>query len=726
MPDIKKEVYSDLLNRYRSKIEGELEHHMSHPQQSVQTMDYQDFKKEIMPAHMNAYEKACNIAQKLLNIRPDEKKAKPIYEAISSAHLNITPGGVVSLAFLVPIILVLFGGLVAFAIFNSLGFVMLMLILSLIIYKPLASMPIYLANYWRLKASNQMVLCVFYVVTYMRHTSNLENAIQFASEHLTPPLSLDMKKIIWNLETEEFDSLRESLDDYLNSWRKYNMEFVEAFHLIESSLLEPSEQRRLAALDKSLEVMLDETYEKMLHYAHNLKSPITMLHMLGVILPILGLVILPLVVSFMEGVTWLHLAFFYNIIIPIAVYIIGKAILTKRPTGYGDTDISEENPSLKKYKNVIISLGKSEVRINPAYLALIVGSFLFLVGISPIVLHAIAPAFEFGFDDPDPSMAQFLLLDYQVDKASGQLIGPFGIGASVLSLGITLALGLGFGLFFKLRSKNIIKIRKKTKKLEDEFASALFQLGNRLGDDIPAEMAFSKVADYMQNSTSGKFFRLVSINIQKLGMSVAQAIFNPRYGALIHFPSKIIESSMKVLIESIKKGPRVAAQALTNVARYIKEIHRVNERLKDLMAEIISSMNSQIKFLTPAISGIVVGITSMITTILSKLANQVDTLTANGAGEMAQTMDIAEMFGMGIPTFYFQIVVGVYVVQIIYILTILSNGIENGSDKLNERYLLGTNMIKSTILYCFIALFVMLLFNFIAAEILGSTLSGGL
>ena len=58
---------------------------------------------------------------------------------------------------------------------------------------------------------------------------------------------------------------------------------------------------------------------------------------------------------------------------------------------------------------------------------------------------------------------------------------------------------------------------------------------------------------------------------------------------------------MKVLIEGVKKGPRVAAQALMNISRYVKEIHKVNERLRDLMAEIISSMKSQIKFLTPAI-----------------------------------------------------------------------------------------------------------------------------
>ena len=45
---------------------------------------------------------------------------------------------------------------------------------------PLQRLPYYLANSWRMKASNQMVLCTFYLVTYMRHTSNLELAVDFA------------------------------------------------------------------------------------------------------------------------------------------------------------------------------------------------------------------------------------------------------------------------------------------------------------------------------------------------------------------------------------------------------------------------------------------------------------------------------------------------------------------------------------------------------------------
>jgi len=616
----------------------------------------------------------------------------------------------------------LFGSLFSYFIFQSLFFVFFFVIIGLSLMAALRNLPSYIANNWRLKASNQMVLCVFYIVTYMRHTSNLENAIEFAADHLAAPLSLDLKKILWDVETEKYESVRESLDVYLETWKKWNFEFIESFHLIEGSLYEASEERRLSSLDKSLDVILSETYEKMLHYAHNLQSPITMLHMLGVILPILGLVILPLAASFIEGFKWYYIATLYNIILPIGVYYMGKSILSRRPTGYGQTDISEENPELKKYKNVVIGLGEFKFSINPIFFSIVIGVILFIFGLSPIILHAIDFS-DIGFGGEDLLSIcgrKFCLLGYRESVTTGELIGPYGLGASILSLSIILALGLGIGIFYMLRSKNLVKIRMRAKKLELEFASALFQLGNRLGDGLPAEIAFGKVANVMEGTVSGSFFKLVSTNIRRLGMGIKQAIFDPKHGALLSFPSNLIESSMKVLIQSVKKGPIVAAQALMNVSRYIKEIHSVNERLKDLMSEIISSMNSQIKFLTPAIAGIVTGLTSMVSGILGKLGVQLKAITAEGVGQQA---GLTGLFGDGIPTYYFQIVIGIYVVQIVYILTIFVNGIENGSDKLNERYELGKNLINGTLLYCFISLAVMLIFNMVASQILTSSFS---
>ncbi len=737
----KKEV-EEFVRRYDERIKkglqgvGRLE--VSESRGPVHSVEYQEFREEFMPRHATWYEKACNISEKTIKLAPDAKRRAAYEEALQIAHIQATPEGVLSFAILGPLVYILVGLLVSIILLNSFFFAMFFLLTGAILLIPLQNFPLHLANAWRMRASNQMVICIFYIVTYMRHTSNLELAVRFAADHLAPPLSVDLRKVLWDVETEKCENIKESLDAYLETWKKWNMEFIEAFHLIEGSLYESAESRRLELLDKSLDLILDETYEKMLHYAQNLKSPITILNMLGIIMPILGLVILPLIVSFMCQVQWYHLAILYNVFLPLVVYYMGSNILSTRPTGYGDTDISEENPEFRKYRNLLFRVAGFEVHLKPAYIGALVAIFFVVLAILPIFLHAatVQDKWDLIITNEDKITAitgeyeakqeKFSLLGYKESKGCppgegdvGKIVGPFGLGAALLSVSYVLAAGIGFGLLFMFKSKNVIKIRDESKKLENEFSAALFQLGNRLGDGIPVEMAFGKVASVMEGTTAGAFFETVSGNITRLGVGVDDAIFNSRYGALIYYPSKVIESSMKVLTESVQKGPHIAAQAMISVARYIKEIHRVNERLKDLMADVISSMQSQVRFLTPVIAGIVIGITSMISTILGKLGTQLREISEAGGTMAGGGVGIITLFGDGVPTYYFQVLVGLYVVQITYILTVLINGIENGEDKLAMQFSLGRNLLRSTILYCFITFVVMLIFNVIAGSIIG-------
>ncbi|MBU0963224.1 MAG: hypothetical protein KKD48_04950, partial [Nanoarchaeota archaeon] len=601
--------------------------------------------------------------------------------------MQISPNGATSLATLTSVFLILFSILysaILYLLFDQISiFLPLMIILfAAIILKPLSNLPIYLANQWRLKASNEMVLCMLYIVMYLRHTSNLEHAIKFAALHIDPPLSLDLRKIFWDIESGKYSNVKEALDSYLETWRDYNLEFVNSFHLVESSLYESSEERRLQLLDKSLEVILEGTYEKMLHYAQELKNPITMLHMLGVILPILGLVIFPLVAAFMGNlVKWYHLAILYNLILPIVVFSFGYEVLSKRPTGYGESELQK---NLVKKTSIALPF-------------LIISIFIF-IALLPITMHIINP-------NGDIALGKFFgnFLDYKCDGTCG----PFGLGSLLASLFLPLGLALGLGVYYKSKSKDLIKVRNETKQLENEFASSLFQLGNRLGDGVPAEIAFGTVANNMSGTPTGNFFSIISVNIRNLGMGIKEAIFNQKTGAILSYPSSLIESSMEVLLESIKKSSKIAAQSMVSISNYVSEIHRVNERLKDLLAEIISSMKSQISFMAPVIAGIVVGIGSMIvgiianvTTIFTKFSgNATDTTGLGNVGQFAQLFKISEI----IPSYYFQMVVGLYVIEIIVILTILANGIENGSDKLNQEYLIGKNIMFGGFLYVVIA-----------------------
>ncbi len=726
--ELKKEIESFVKKSRKSSI--------------VKTEEFLSFQKEMLPLHFTLYEKLCNFSAKILKIKADHKKEAELQKALDTCHINTSTTGVTAFAILFPILFMVVGSILSFVITTLLNegeatlfFVFVFLIFGLVMILPLSTLPFVIANNWRLRASNQMVLSIFYIVSYMRHTSNLELAIKFTSDHIAPPLALDFKKILWNIETSKYNSVKDSLDSYLETWKKHNMEFVEAMHLIESSLYETTDKKRIASLEKAMSLILESTYEKMLHFAQNLKSPITMLHMLGIILPILGLVILPLVVSFMGNIKWYHISVLYNVFLPVLVWYLGKTILSTRPTGYGQADITDVNPELKKHSFINVNIaGKNYFKVNPKWISILIIIVFSIIGLMPLIMHAINTAQGLHYDyiiNQDNKLvktndfqavqnAKFSFLGYK-QKENKDLIGPYGLGSTLISVFIPLGVALGLGFYYNFNTKKLVKIRKKTKELEKEFASAIFQLGNRIGDGIPAEIAFSKIAEVMQNTNSGRFFELASNNVATLGMGIEDAIFDKKYGAINKFPSALIESSMKVFVESSKKGPDVASQALINISTYIKEMHRVDERLKDLMAEITSSMKSQINFLAPLISGIVIGLTSMITTILNKLGSQITNISSGttlGAGSAVPASQLLDLFGDGVPTFYFQIIIGIYVIQITYLLTQMLNTIQNGYDPLNEKYLLGINIKKSGIMYVIIAFLVVLTFNLIAGAVI--------
>ena len=96
---------------------------------------------------------------------------------------------------------------------------------------------------------------------------------------------------------------------------------------------------------------------------------------------------------------------------------------------------------------------------------------------------------------------------------------------------------------------------------------------------------------------------MVSENIRGYGMSIDRAIFDESRGAAIYYPSHLIVMSMRILVESVKKGLQVAARSLMSISEYVKNVNKVQDRLKDLLAEIISDMRSNMGFLAPMLSG---------------------------------------------------------------------------------------------------------------------------
>jgi hypothetical protein len=339
---VKRMTTDEVLKKYSKQIESQVgdfntDSAKFNSNQGV-SQEYSQFKADMMP-ELSRYEKWARGLGNFVKFKLSPKDETKIKKHLDVAHLNISPSEVVGLAF-TSFICVFFLGILLSISFWLIGgggignfpllFLFLMLVASGFLFYYFYSMPSRLAVKWRLKTSSQMVPAILYTVIYMKHTSNLERAISFVRQNIEAPLSLDLRRVLWNVETGKYSSIKDSLDAYLDFWKESNIEFVESFHLIESSLYEPSDARRIQILERALTVILDGVYERMLKYSHSIKSPLTNLYMLGIVLPTLGLALLPLASTLLGGlVKASHVFVLFNLIIPFFVFYLTLQVMLK-------------------------------------------------------------------------------------------------------------------------------------------------------------------------------------------------------------------------------------------------------------------------------------------------------------------------------------------------------------------------------------------------------------
>ncbi len=710
-----KPTTDDILKKYGAKIEGQMK-----PYASSQgfSKSYKDFK-DSMVHEPTSYERWCKSLGNLFMMKVSEKDKPKIQRGIDIAHLDVTVSQVAVLAVTL-LLLGIFATVMLFAaIFLFTGsfpmmFLFLGVMFSMFLFFYAYKAPERMAMKWRLMASSQMVPAILYIVIYMKHTSNFEKAVAFAAEHLDNPLAMDFRKIFWDVEVGRYSTIKESVDAYLETWRDYSIEFIESFHLIESSLYESSDSRRVLVLEKALQVILDGVYDKMLKYTHSVKAPLTNLYMLGIVLPTLALAILPLASTMLGGaIKAYHLFVLFNLIIPFMVIYLTGGIMMARPGGYGETNLLERNPLYPTYKSK-----------KPYVKSSMIAFPLILIGLIPMFFRYTNLPLWLGLQrDYTWASLGFSLLGNNgifgiFESEAGGLVGPFGVLALLLSLLVPLGIALFFIIAYKEKTKLLIKARADYKNVEEEFTSSLFQLGNRMGDGLPAEIAFAKVSESTKGTATEGFFKIVNENIQQMGMSVENALFNSKRGAVIFYPSQLVATSMKILVESVKKGLQVAAKSLMSISEYVKNIKKIDVRLNDLLAEITSDMKSNMVFLAPLLSGIIVGLAGMITTILGGLSNSMGAgalgegaaSTFGGLGSLLGIFQLDKMM----PTYWLQLAVGLYLIEIVFILTSTLVTIKSGKDELQTTAETGKNLKAGILLYLVVA----------AISILGLSLLG--
>ena len=221
------------------------------------------------------------------------------------------------------------------------------------------------------------------------------------------------------------------------------------------------------------------------------------------------------------------------------------------------------------------------------------------------------------------------------------------------------------------------------------------------------ELALEKSIDDVKDLTISGLFSITLRNIRNLGMTFREALFNEEWGAVRYYPSRLVKNIMYMVVDIAKKGVKYAAEGMLTVSKYLRNIRETQEYVRDLLQESVSSMTFQAYLLTPLVTGLIVSMAKIIIDVLSILGKRLQSLSTGGS--LPIDMSGGLLIGPGatssaVSPEIFQLIIGIYLIEIIIVLAIFLTKITQGENKVYQWYTSGKMLVVAVSMYFFIAI----------------------
>ncbi len=623
------------------------------------------------------FENVCKIFDNFPKLIPSFLERKYV-EAIVFAHINVNPNSAFLFSVILSISLLVFPSIILYFL-NYLSVPLFLTFLFLASYSLyyFLNFPLSYATEFRVKATSEMILCVNYMVISLRISPNLENAIKFASENLRSALGYDLKMILWGIYSGKYFSVQEAFDQFINKWKRENEEFAESLTLLKSAVFKTAEERE-KYLSNALRLVIDGSITRIKKYSRDLRAPIGAVNGLGILMPALGLVLTAVFSFFLPyQIPAFSLVLVFNLILPTVIFSLLNSLLLKRPFSFPVPDISM-HPKFRK-ENIFL---KVFISLIPS---------LIILPYSAFYLSTIKENF-------------FLELIYS-------------------SL-IVLSIAFSIIIFCFLTAYPKLKLRNEIEAIEEEFPDSLYQLSFQLEKGLPIENAIELTLPRIKTLQIRGFLNRVRNNILTFGMTFENAILDKKVGAIYFFPSKLLESIMRMISSIMKRGIREVASSMKTVSKYLLDMRDVIENFKDILNESTAEMTIQKYLLFPIVTSVIVGIIAMIFNIFHILGNlsekfiqglDLPSQTAELVGEniMKGFLNLSNQ----IPLYQMQIIIGIYLIEMVFIISNTQIIITKGDDPILKRMDLLKSLTVSITIYFLGSILLFITFSGLASSI---------
>jgi hypothetical protein len=285
----------------------------------------------------------------------------------------------------------------------------------------------------------------------------------------------------------------------------------------------------------------------------------------------------------------------------------------------------------------------------------------------------------------------------------------FSTNQFVYSFLLILDLSISVVIYSFLSSFNNLDKNKEILRIESELPVALFQLSIASDVGKPIEKNIEDLLPRIRTLVISKMFKKILSNITTFGMTLESAIFEKKVGAIYSYPSKIISIAFRLLVDMSKRGMLFLSMALRSMSEFLKDADEVNNVTDEILSETTSDMQTQAWVFAPLSAGVVVGLMAIVIFIFSLFGQNLQEMEKfmdrSGLGNVGMS-SFSFLFNIGkqIPFHYFQIIVGVYMVEMVFIISSFLGELNFGDDEVSKTFELGKIMLIAISVYSLVVL----------------------
>jgi len=653
----------------------------------------------------NIYEMFCDFSFNLLRLKFDENVLKNEENVIKFSGLKIFPTSNISAAAI--FFMSSLFAIILFSIFFGLSPFFFLLLMSFFFTFLIYYYPYLLMKIMRAQASSEMVLCITYMVISLSQVPNLENAIVFAYKNLKGPVKKDLGDILADFINNKIHNFEEGLEKIVDKWYVEAKEFSEALKLLIAYSRNPYKGKKL--LDEAVNLAVDNSYQRMERYARNLKLPTTAILVLGLILPIIGLTLIPMITIFLPELLNITGVFFiYNLFLPTILFILVTLVIEGRPLT--TSLIKLEGGDTFAFKLFGRSIdGFLLLTMIAVSIAVIFGTMIYLDTRNyQMCTSWMNDTFAF---DKKPSA-----LNLDINECKELLTD---LVSSILKPSLfLLVIVCIFSIPLFLHTNRIIEKMEKIRKIESELGTSLLQIAHNVKIGTPFEASILTMSIKSQNFEIEELFKNLKENLI-LGKSLKNAFFEEKIGVAHKYNSSLLTSVFDIILDVSSKGSYYLSEALETVSRYLQTLSNLQNKIEDLISDNVSTINFMSFFLNPVVAGVSVALGMIIMAILTALSmNLPNIMPQDVSGIPTMGLPFLDTWKLStIPPMLFQLVIGIYLIELSIISGYLVTGLEKGFDYTVVINYISKILLVSTFLFLVISIVIYLSLSGLALSI---------